>query len=883
MLQLQNITKIYKSGRRGECRALDNVSFDLPERGMVFVLGKSGSGKSTMLNILGGLDSATSGELLIDGNLFSRFTPAEQDNYRNQYVGFIFQDFCLIDGLTVTDNVRLSLDLLGQENDEKVNKLIGEVGLAAECHRYPRELSGGQCQRVAIARALVKSPRVLLADEPTGNLDSKTAKQIISLLKELSKDRLVVVVSHNVSDAENYADRIIELADGKIIRDVERSENARTPLIENNVITLPRDKVLTADELAAINEKITEDGVRIVQAADPFVPTKVGSAHTHKPLGKPDRMRASSYRRLTKQFSKGGYFGAVTTAMILTILALLLCFAQCFTMFDGDALIHDAIENTDHYSFAYQKGYYGDPLKQNLKTDKTITVTDEDIAAFYNAGYEGNIYPLYTTAINLKEKFLSPASFAYGKTSWSAVSYNSIYVTEAHGVLVTNEEFIAGKYGQNGKLTLLAGEISEEANNSGILISDYAADCMLFYQEDLRNKADNPYQAIVNAGLNARTDISGVFETGYKERYADLWAQYEAISQMTDESARRNALEQLITSDLFNNFAEEVDMYLGIGYFLGDNYHQRIIESDKLNIYPYFHNTDIYSGGTLRRAGVNFLYHIDNDLEPGTAILGVGTLNDLLGTNYNSSQTDVLPIELTLVGYENGASDTAEPLYTHTVMIVGYQKYDNQGFGVSTEDYEKLHNYDHYPYAIYFDNAESAIPLYDFASSHGFYTNNAYVKSVNTVTHIVEIFRDVFFYIAMGVALVAFVLIVSFSLRNLRRKMREIGILRALGAKTGQITVCFILPMIALWVFVVALSFALFPLLLNSTNAILVSRMAEYLDAPAISTLSVLSSTPFSLLSVLAVFLPVLLLSLGAPLIFIRRLNPIKIIRSSDS
>lgn len=881
MLELKNLTKIYKSGRRGECRALDGISFNLPERGMVFVLGKSGSGKSTMLNILGGLDSASSGELYIDGNIFSKFTPIEQDNYRNQYVGFIFQDFCLIDGLTVTDNVRLSLDLLGQEDDEKVNKLIGDVGLEAESQRYPKELSGGQCQRVAIARALAKSPRVLLADEPTGNLDSKTAKQIITLLKELSKERLVVVVSHNASDAESYADRIIELADGKVIRDVERSENEAAPLIENNVITLPRGKALTASELKAINEKITENGVQIVQADEPFVPTNNRYASSpHKPLQKPSRIRLLSYQRLTKLFSKGGYFGAATTTMLLTVLALLLCFAQCFTMFDGNALVHDAIESIDNYSFSLYKGYYADPLKQSLKTDKTIAVTDEDIAAFYSAGYEGNIYPLYTTAIHLSDKW-GASSFDLGKISDSTASYNSMYVKNAHGVLVTNEEFIAGKYGQNGKLTLLAGEISEEANNSGILISDYAADCMLFYQEDLRNRSDNPYQAIVNAGLITRTEISGVFETGYKERYADIFAQYEAISTMTDEDSRRDALDQLITSDLFNDFAEEVDKYLAIGYFLGDNYHQRIISSNQLNTSPCFHNTDIYSGGKLLAAGVNYLYHIEN-LEPGTATLGVDVLNELLETNYNSSQTDVLPIEITLVGYANGTSNTSKPLYSHTVMIVGYHIIDNAGLGMSQEDFKKLHDYDHYPYAIYFDNAESAMSLYDFASSHEFYSNNSYVKAINTVKNIVEIFRDIFFYIALGVALVAFVLIVSFSLRNLRRKLREVGILRALGAKTGQIAVCFIVPMVVLWVFVAVLSFALFPVLLNNTNAILVSEMAKYLNAPAISRLSVLSSTPFSMITVMAVFLPVLLLSLGTPLIFIRKIKPIKIIRSSD-
>ena len=172
--------------------------------------------------------------------------------------------------------------------------------------------------------------------------------------------------------------------------------------------------------------------------------------------------------------------------------------------------------------------------------------------------------------------------------------------------------------------------------------------------------------------------------------------------------------------------------------------------------------------------------------------------------------------------------------------------------------------------------------LYDFATSHDFYTSNAYIKSVTTVTDIVEIFRDVFLYVALGVALVAFILIVSFSLRSLRRKMREIGIMRALGAKTGQIVICFVLQMVMLWLFVVALSFAAFPILINNANAMLVDKMAEFLNTPMISALTVLSTSPLSLLMVLAIFLPVLLLSLFAPLLFVRKVKPIKIIRLSE-
>ena len=880
MLELQGITKIYKSGRRGKCCALNEVSFNLPERGMVFVLGKSGSGKSTLLNILGGLDSASSGELQIDGNPFSSLTSAQQDDYRNQCVGFVFQDFCLIDELNVTDNVRLSLDLLGQKDDERIEKLLSKVGLDAERKRYPHELSGGQCQRVAIARAIAKFPRILLADEPTGNLDSKTAKQILNLLKELSRECLVVVVSHNISDAENYADRIIELADGRVVRDVERTFTQDMPLIADGLITLPRGKVLSENELEAINRKISEDSVQIVQADDPFAPTKPISPHPHKPLGKPKRMRAASYLRLTRMFSRGGYMGTALTALMLSALTVLLCLAQCFALFDSETLIRQALQDTDTNCFTLHKGYYADPMKQKFKTDKTIAVTDEDIAAFYDAGYKGDVYPLYITNLAFDYPW-TPSPASKGKIE-SIIDYSSPYARCGNGVLVTNEEFIARMYGQNGKLKLLAGEISDSANNEGVLISDYAADCILYYQKHIGAASSNPYQAIVDAERNARTNISGVFETGYKERYADLFAQYDAMLQMTDE-ARHEAARQMVSSTIFNDFLDEVNKYLGIGYYLGEDYHQKVISLTGLNDSPRFHNTDIYVGDTLCCEGITWMYIASNNVASGTAIIGANILNKALGTNFSADGSDFYPVKLTLVGYANGALDTDEALYTHTVTVVSLSEYPDLGLCVSNEDFTMLHDYDHYAYALYFENAESAFSIYDAGSSPEFYTSNAYMNAVYTVKEIVEVFRDIFLYAELGVILIALLLIASFSLRSLRRKMKEIGILRAFGATTGQIVICFILQMIALWLVVVLLSLMTFPLLLNNANVLLVDNLAEFLDHPAIGTLTVLSPTWVSILSALAVFLPVLLLSLCVPLFFIRGVKPIKIIRSSDA
>ena len=216
MICISNLVKVYKSKKRKTCKALDNINLVLPDGGLVFVLGKSGSGKSTLFNLVGGLDNITSGNIIVDGNDISTFKENEYCNYRNNHIGFIFQDYHLIDELTVFENICLSLNLKKEEDKNKVLESLEKVDLSGYENRYPTELSGGERQRVAIARAIVKKPRIILADEPTGNLDTVTSTQIIELLKSLSKECLILIVSHNKNDAYKYGDRIIELSKGKI-------------------------------------------------------------------------------------------------------------------------------------------------------------------------------------------------------------------------------------------------------------------------------------------------------------------------------------------------------------------------------------------------------------------------------------------------------------------------------------------------------------------------------------------------------------------------------------------------------------------------------------------------------------------------------------------
>ncbi len=234
MLEIRHLTKIYTTKGGAVTRAIDDVSVSFGETGLVFLLGKSGSGKSTLLNLAGGLDAPTSGEVVVMGKSSKDFSGADFDSYRNTFVGFIFQEYNVLDEFTVEDNIALALELQGKSKDrDKISSILRDVELEAFAKRKPNTLSGGQKQRIAIARALVKDPQIIMADEPTGALDSATGKQVFDTLKRLSETRLVLVVSHDREFAESYGDRIIELKDGKIVSDVTKEHVAAEKVTEN--------------------------------------------------------------------------------------------------------------------------------------------------------------------------------------------------------------------------------------------------------------------------------------------------------------------------------------------------------------------------------------------------------------------------------------------------------------------------------------------------------------------------------------------------------------------------------------------------------------------------------------------------------------------------
>ncbi|MGI3136000.1 MAG: ATP-binding cassette domain-containing protein [Candidatus Phytoplasma vitis] len=257
MLKIQNLCKIFKDEQ-----TLKNISFNLPDKGLVCITGASGSGKSTLLYLLGGLDGSNQGDIYVhDLNITQKFDNEKLGSYRNNFVSFIFQEFYLLEELTVYDNIKITYEIQNKNiNTEKVEKILQKLEINNLKLRKINQLSGGQKQRVGIARSLIKNSKMILADEPTCNLDEQTEKQVFDLLKEISKEKLVIVVTHNKENALKYGDRLIELKNGSIIKDISKKLNVK-PIFNND------KKYYTKEEMLELikNKDILEEKANFEQ------------------------------------------------------------------------------------------------------------------------------------------------------------------------------------------------------------------------------------------------------------------------------------------------------------------------------------------------------------------------------------------------------------------------------------------------------------------------------------------------------------------------------------------------------------------------------------------------------------------------------------------
>lgn len=489
MLEIKNLTKVYRSKTGEEVRALDNVSISFPESGMVFILGKSGSGKSTLLNVMGGLDSYDEGEFIIKGKSSKDFGGSDFDAYRNTFIGFIFQEYNVLDDFTVGANIGLALELQGKKaTAEKINEILGQVDLLNYAKRKPNELSGGQKQRVAIARALVKEPQIIMADEPTGALDSNTGKQIFDTLKALSKEKLVLIVSHDRDFAERYADRIIELSDGRILSDVTKHEHESEKLsdgvdrINHNIFRIKGGYRLTAADLEMINAYLSENSADVILSGDGRINDELRSAagisekgttavfegteaekdYTLKKYEKKDskfirsRLPAKNALRIGASGLKHKKFRLIMTILLSLVAFALFGFADTAAGYDKITATFDSILDSNVKNASLTVGvrhtYHYDDGDSRTNYQKAL-LNDDDIEWLRNqTGMD--FVPVYTGSL------YSDGGFSISSMMKQYES-NTVYTGKMAGLVAMSEESLAKTgFAVTGRLPAAKGEIA---------------------------------------------------------------------------------------------------------------------------------------------------------------------------------------------------------------------------------------------------------------------------------------------------------------------------------------------------------------------------------------------------------------------------------------
>ena len=926
MLEVKDLVKVYKTKGGATVRALDGVSLSFEESGMVFILGKSGSGKSTLLNICGGLDAPDSGEIIIKGRSSRDFSPSDFDSYRNTFVGFVFQEYNILNEFTVEENIAIALELQGKNKDRaRVQEILEQVDLASLGKRKPNTLSGGQKQRVAIARALVKNPEIIMADEPTGALDSATGRQVFDTIKKLSRDKLVIVVSHDRELAEQYGDRIIELKDGKVISDVTKTKVSGTAASDNltfiggDTITVRSGAQLTQGDLNKINEFIkssngdliiscgerqVDDFKRVAKIDDSgameifratteddierkqYAPEESKFIRSHMPMRHAVKMGASSLK--VKPFR-----------LFFTILLSFIA----FTMFGlvSTLTFYDPVET------AYRT--YAASDITSLRLRKNYSYTYES----YNSG--GQLYSYDSSnSANFTEDDLNEMRQDYGGKALGAFNYaggNRSYTIMNVGP--TSGEYYRAEVSEFATFDrdswaddILAG--STELGDDDVIISSYIFNAIKeggLTTPEGEEVIVESYDDIVGKTLivgDAELTVAGVYKNDLPDKYDPLLDNGEAVTaeeiiqlrQQISSELNDGSYRVMLVSDGFYKAhkAQFKDTdYSGPGYDTTDLNMPLVCSENEQTKYDLSANEIYkYPAGGPGPQNVSFLDgRTDGVLKYGEIMLPLRAIEykldelfrNMYANAHDTAQTDELYNKISNAFYtaaygqyyyeDIGQTAATDEQIEEALVILNdfLNEYAPDGWydasfwfdGTMQKagDYEIAAYYygaDEYNYIFYFSPADydklcavadenggtatyvtktnytfpadaiySAIylPMPENSALHAllegenvrggddtYYLLNTGISSdLNSVNGVIDVLSSVFLWIGVVMAVFSMLLLFNFISVSISCKKKEIGILRAVGAKSSDVfkiffsesaiitLICYALAMIA--------------------------------------------------------------------------------------
>ena len=869
MIKIDNLTKIYRAKAKTECRAIDGISVTLPERGLVFILGKSGSGKSTLLNLIGGLDSFDGGDIVSFGNSLASFCERDYEAYRSSFVSFIFQDYHLIDELTVLENVTL----FGSDeiDRELLDSTLSTVGMEEYVDRYPDELSGGQKQRVAIARGIMKDPRVILCDEPTGNLDRKTSLQILDLLKKLSRDKLVVIVSHNLSEAETYADRIIELADGRIVEDRTKNPSYVDGFeIEEGRATLPYHERMSREELNALNEAIRTGEVReIFLRPSGFEESKIEYKEQNEEL-RLRKLGGKNLFRLFKKFFFSKYRAAISTILISVIMLGVFAVIQSFVKYDAIKALRDTLRK-ENSSLVIERDYTSFPL--NIYDDLSFLDTEQT-------------YPLYSQTIWLNNTYGS--SWDNGKSLSDDKNLSELYIHENYGLLLCDEEYLLDLWGRDGEITLLAGSL-DGAYGSGVLITDYFADSII--RHELKNGTSKylSYDKMIGifnpVSVNTACRIAGIIDTDYEEKYKVIFDTFEEYSESDEEITQEELKEIISENPLYVEFVDDVKINLGIAFSLNPDY----IDSFSLEETSLVRTYELYfTAGDKAVCGSKLNYSCTltkplghKDVTDDEIGLPFDIYNTLFGTDYTEKDVNILNHverrEVSMKRYiDNDPKKGVVYEKTLTVAFVTSSR-----AVISEATMLEVKRADWQPSRIYIKNPSDVESVFAFCQENDYHLVSREQKNVQRLDEIISTFADLFKLLELTIIVMIALYLVWFGMRSIRQNGYQIGVIKALGGRGRDVGTIFVLKTFIIGVVIAAISTFLSVGFIRLADKVLVASIEEVIGM-RLTDISIITAIPEVLAVDALLVIAISFVSALLPTLLLKRIKPVDIIKAKE-
>ena len=879
MFKIKNLTKIFEGKSKDESViALNDVSLTFPDTGFIFITGKSGSGKSTLLNILGGLSGATFGEVVVDGNVITKFKTKDYNNYRSSYIGFVFQDYHLINELTVEENIKCFSTKNSEKQFEEILQILDIEGLE---NRYPSQLSGGQKQRVSIARALMKDSRVILCDEPTGNLDKETSNQILEKLKEISKERLVLIISHNQNDAEVFGDRIIELSEGKVILDISKHDknSQKTEIIDGEVkINYGLD--VTKKDINAINTAISnKEIIKFSQKENGFVETKEPECKENYTKLNKRKLAKKPFRSLLKSFYLNNKTSSIATIVLSIALILAFSVIQALSLYDPSEYVKTCLNGI------------GDPgvmLRNDANTQNAYSypITDTQINLIKSAGYKGEIVKVLRYALHGDSKYTTSCDYSVNINQSLARYKNNMYYGATEGTILCSKEYLTKLYGQKGELNVLYGDINTAYDTDKLIITDYVADNLLLnnkrYNERSELITDKYMQSTFDNKMGA---IGAIIDTNYEEKYSNLLEINEKLL-LKDENYDIYK-EKLLNEPNFEDFADECMLSLNYGYTFNENFADDATLPETGRVLASLSNSylenDNISAQILTNIGYVSLYTIGKigEQEKGVLKMHFSLYNYIFSTQYNNNNYNTYVPQKYTLKYYAGNSTSREVVYEKEFTVTLHNNANSRYLSMHEDDARELTRATLWTKNVILPDLSNIgnVTAEIYGSELEFFRTD--VSAAAFLNDFIRSFTG--FFVFIEILLIALILFyfITFSVKGIMKYRYQIGILKAMGVNSVTLSKIFVSKMAVIATAISAISFGGIILFTNKIDSLLVKTMEEVLRRQY-DYLHVVTLHPSILLADVALVLLIIVLSALIPILTMRSIKPVDILRERE-